>query len=63
MFLKVPQFYRHLQENMTLFSIGKDLTNVSASTVGNFLLLLRAQTDPVFKFNSVTCQYASLGKL
>lgn len=48
---------------MTLFSIGKDLTNVSASTVGKFLILLIAQTDLVFKFNSVTCQYASLGKL
>ena len=27
------------------------------------LLLLRVQTDPVFKFNSITYKYASLRKL
>ena len=53
-FSKYTTIYRDLQENMIIFIIGESLINVSASTLGNLLLLLRAQTDPVLNLNSVT---------
>lgn len=38
---------------MIILVIRESLMNVSASTLGNVLLLLRAQTVPVLNLNSV----------
>lgn len=51
-FSKYPTIYRGSQ-NMIILVIRESLMNVSASTLGNVLLLLRAQTVPVLNLNSV----------
>lgn len=51
-FLNIPQFRG--SQNMIILVIRESLMNVSASTLGNLLLLLRTQTVPVLNLNSVT---------
>lgn len=52
-FSKYTTIYRSSQ-NMIILVIRESFMNVSASTLGNVLLLLRAQTVPVLNLNSVT---------